>query len=251
MDPAQQDPDRQTDRTTGEQAAGPSLATRLAMLCILAVALGYTEAAVVVYLRALIAPLRAKHFPDAAAESLPLLSVEQLQAGGEQFTQALLIEVTREPVPLVLLLAVAWGFRRGRGQVVGFFLIGFGLWDIGYYAFLKLLLGWPDSLGTWDVLYLIPTAWVAPVWAPLAISVTMLAAGLAVVHRGGFRRGKGALLAWPAVAAGVALVLTTFVLRTEEAFDAVPARYDWGVFWAGWAVGAAGLAWLLWPDIRR
>ena len=60
---------------------------RLAAVAILAVALAYTEASVVVYLREVIVPIRSVHFPSAAREPLPLLTVQQLSKAGEVFVQ--------------------------------------------------------------------------------------------------------------------------------------------------------------------
>ncbi len=48
------------------------------------------------------------------------------------------------------------------------------MWDIFYYIFLKALLGWPASLLTWDILFLIPVVWVGPVIGPVINSLTMI-----------------------------------------------------------------------------
>jgi hypothetical protein len=37
-----------------------------------------------------------------------------------------------------------------------------------------MLLHWPDSLFTWDILFLIPVPWVGPVLAPCIISISMI-----------------------------------------------------------------------------
>src|SRR6266850_628445 len=41
--------------------------------------------------------------------------------------------------------------------------VAFGVWDIFYYVFLKLLTPWPRSLLDWDVLFLVPLPWWGPV----------------------------------------------------------------------------------------
>ena len=38
-------------------------------------------------------------------------------------------------------------------------------------------MGWPDTLRSWDILFLIPMPWVAPVWAPLSVATFFVAAG--------------------------------------------------------------------------
>lgn len=219
---------------------------RCLAVAVLAVGLAYTEAALVVYLRELIAPIRREHFPGAVDEALPLLTIEHLRQAGAPYTRLLAVEVSREVWPIVSLLAMAWGLRRRKGELAAFFLIGFGVWDIFYYVFLKVLIGWPASLGTWDVLYLIPTAWVAPVWAPLTVAATMVALGLAVLRRGAgaarMRIAPGA-----AILTGVGLILASFFMRSREAFAAVPSRFDWPWFLAGWLLAVAGAAWWLRP----
>jgi hypothetical protein len=226
-------------------------AGRLACAAMLAVALGYMEASVVVYLRRIIAPVRRVHRPAAVAEPLPLLTVGQLSQAGREFEQLLVVEVAREIAPLVILAAASWALRRRKGEAAAFFMLGFGLWDILYYLFLKVLLGWPASLGTWDVLYLIPTAWVAPVWAPLVIAGTLVVAGLGILlRRGELNLPRRCFVAWFLLAVGTALVLTSFFLRTAEAFEAVPARFDWAWFLGGWLLVVSGLVLLLRPGRR-
>ena len=85
-------------------------------------------------------------------------------------------EVMREAATIVMLLAVAYlAYERLVLKAVTFVWI-FAIWDLFYYVFLKLLIGWPPSLTTNDVLFLIPRAWVAPVWVPVLVS--MLAFGV-------------------------------------------------------------------------
>jgi hypothetical protein len=54
----------------------------------------------------------------------------------------------------------------------------FAFWDIFYYAGLWLIIRWPSSLLTQDVLFLIPTPWIAPVWFPILVSLLAIAAVL-------------------------------------------------------------------------
>ena len=56
------------------------------------------------------------------------------------------------------------------------------MWDIGYYAFLRAVIGWPGSLKTPDVLFLIPGPWVAPVFVPVAISAVMIVGALLLLR---------------------------------------------------------------------
>ena len=80
-----------------------------------------------------------------------------------------------------MLLAVASLAGRGPLQKLAYFLLAFGVWDIGYYVALKVMLGWPASLGTRDLLFLTPRQWWAPVWQPLLISSVFVVVALALL----------------------------------------------------------------------
>jgi hypothetical protein len=150
--------------TDSDISAGGAAPRRIAFVALFAVTMAYFEAAVVVYLRAIA-------YPEGFA--FPL-------AGIDPFIAA--TEVGREAASLLMILAVAFLAGRGRAQRLAVFLIVFGIWDIFYYLFLKLLLGWPASLLTWDVLFLIPVVWAAPVIAPAAAAALMILLGLAILR---------------------------------------------------------------------
>ncbi len=222
-----------------------SLVGRVAGMVVLATALGYAEACVVVYLREALAPVRRRHYPQAVREPLPLLTSRHLREAGDDTAVLLPAEVLREPAPLLVLAVAALGLRRRRGEGAGLFVLGFAAWDLLYYAFLKLLTGWPGSLRTWDVLFLIPVPWVAPVWAPMAVSLTLLPVGGALLVRPRRRARGGGVAAWSAVTAGAGLVVASFLMRASQAVGVVPERFDWPVFLAGWVLGVAGVFWLV------
>ena len=148
----------------GYNSTGGAAPRRLAYVAAFAVTMAYFEAAVVVYLRAIA-------YPEGFA--FPL-------AGIDPFIAA--TEVGREAASLLMILAMAFLAGRGRAQRLAVFLIVFGIWDIFYYLFLKLLLGWPASLLTWDVLFLIPVVWAAPVIAPAATAALMILLGTAILR---------------------------------------------------------------------
>ncbi len=137
---------------------------RLGWLVLFGIAMGLLEAIVVVYLREL-------YFPHGFR--FPLQSMPQ---------RMVTLELLREACTIIMLAAVAAVSVRTLLQRSSVFLIAFGVWDIFYYVFLKLLLGWPDSLLTWDVLFLIPVTWLGPVLAPLVCSVIMIAYGLLCIN---------------------------------------------------------------------
>ena len=140
--------------------------TVLALL-LFGIAFGYLEAAVVTYLRALHEPARQRFHPGRSpSELFPLLTLEQMRAAAPGQMQALAIEVGRETATIIMLASVALAVARSAGDWAAAFVIMFGTWDITFYVFLKVLLDWPASIFTWDILFLIPVPWVGPVLSP-------------------------------------------------------------------------------------
>src|SRR4029077_17088342 len=95
-------------------------------LLVLGVAVGYFEAAVVVYLRELYYP-QGFRFPVVLAT-----------------LRVATIETAREAASIVLLAAGARLARRAFLERFAAFALLFGVWDLFYYVFLKLILGWPE-----------------------------------------------------------------------------------------------------------
>src|SRR5580765_4259417 len=89
-------------------------------------------------------------------------------------------ELVREAATLVMLLTVGILAGRGWRSRLGYAAIAFGVWDIFYYIFLKVLCGWPHSLWDWDILFLLPLPWWGPVLAPVSIALLMVLSGTLV-----------------------------------------------------------------------
>jgi hypothetical protein len=142
---------------------------RLTVLFVFAAAMGWLEGVVVVYIRGLLGVAHGSGTPGPAELTRRFTSLPWLMP----------TEQTREAATIVMLAAVAWLAGRRLSSRFGAFLVAFGTWDIVYYVALYALLGWPASLGTMDVLFLIPPGpwWNQPVWVPVAISCGMIAAG--------------------------------------------------------------------------
>src|SRR5689334_11254943 len=148
-------------------------------LFLFGVAFGYLEAAVVSYLRTIHAPTVQRFYPGRSPGDLfPLLTLEQTRTIAPEQMRTIAIEVGREAATLIMLAAIALAVCRNSGEWAAAFAIAFGVWDILFYLFLKVLLDWPASLATWDILFLIPVPWVGPVLAPVIVSVSMIAAGI-------------------------------------------------------------------------
>ncbi len=170
-----------------------------------AVAFAFVEAAVVEYLRAIY------YLPGDGGFRFPVLTVEQIRALGEEHWRRLLIELGREAATLVMLTAVGIVAGKNRRESWAYFMIAFGVWDIFYYLWLKLFLGWPPGMMTWDLLFIVPVPWVAPVLAPVIISAALMVSGLIVL----FYESQGRPLItratdWALVTGGGLTVIASF-----------------------------------------
>lgn len=159
-----------------------------------AIAMGFLEAIVVVYLREL-------YYPNGF--SFPL---QAMPAG------ILSVELVREICTMVMLLTIALIAGKNKLQKFAWFIYCFAVWDIFYYVGLKLFLNWPPSLMTWDLLFLIPVAWVGPVLAPVICSLTMilLAACIVVLQEKGYDvRIK--FSEWGLIIGGAVIIFIAFI----------------------------------------
>jgi len=92
------------------------------------------------------------------------------------------IELGREISTIIILLSV--GIIAGRKKIhkFCFFIIAFGIWDIFYYIWLYVMLGWPENLMTWDLLFYVPLPWVGPVITPVLIAIAMTVGGSLIIY---------------------------------------------------------------------
>ena len=127
---------------------------RRTLLVVLAFAVGmaWVEAASVYYIRALV-----DRIIPYQATPLPIHGV----LGG--------VELVREAATLVMLLTLGMLAARSWSRRLGYTAIAFGVWDILYYVFLRLMTGWPTSLFDWAILFLLPLPWWGPVLAPVQV----------------------------------------------------------------------------------
>ncbi len=156
----------------------------LVALALFAIAFGYVEAAVVVYIRASIGLLPG--FQGTLAEVRQLsASLYRQPIRDIQLPPALTqVEVVREAATMVMLISVAFVAGRSRLERWTAFLWCFAIWDIVYYLGLRLTVGWPYSLLSPDVLFLIPVPWISQVWFPLLVSGMTVAAVIGAITLG-------------------------------------------------------------------
>ncbi len=150
-------------------STSPSRALRLLVVTIYAVAMGWLEAVVVVYIRGLVGLAQTETMPGPS----------EIMARFQALPWLVPTEQTREAATLVMLLAAAWLAADRLRPRAGAFLVMFGVWDLAYYAALHALVRWPPSLTSMDVLFLIPPHpwWYQPVWVPALISCGMIGGG--------------------------------------------------------------------------
>lgn len=149
---------------------------------IFGVAFGFVEAAVVVYLRHLLGVgFTPPHIDRSEILFLtPGIAFLEPQTAVKiiKDTTFLNIERLRETATLVMLAAMAVLAGKKIGEKIAFFFVVFGIWDIFYYIFLRLIIGWPKTLLDLDIFFLLPTPWVGPVIVPILISAVLITVSL-------------------------------------------------------------------------
>lgn len=132
---------------------------KLSILAIFGIAMGHLEGVVVVYLR----------------KALGMTDAESNKASIGMFPKRYLrIEISREAATIIMLAAIAWIAGETLIDRILLFLWTFAFWDIIYYVSLYVLIKWPPTFNTMDVLFLIPAPWIAPVWFPIGISAATI-----------------------------------------------------------------------------
>jgi hypothetical protein len=193
------------------------------LVIFLAIAFGYNEAAVVVYLRDIFHP-GGFEFP---LKQFPIES-----------SKLIFVEIGREAATLIVIASAAWLAGKNRRQRISFFMIIFAVWDIFYYVFLKIILGWPATIMDWDILFLIPLPWAGPVAAPIAVSIAMIVfAGIILYYD--FKDRPIKLNVWDAAGFGIAglIIIASFCIAGK--YMTHPAYYE-HFSWALFSVGMIG-----------
>ena len=209
----------------------------LRWLGLYALAMALVEAAIVVHLRHLYSPLDPQRlFP------LVLLSHADLA-----------LELARELATVVMIVVVAVLAERGWARRFAAFVFVFGLWDLGYYAWLKLVLDWPRTWLEWDVLFLIPWPWFGPWLAAALIAALFTLWGGWILTDARALRPRRADIA--GFVAGTLVALSAFLAPAWPLLaGGEPAFRDWqpGAFlWAVYLPGLGGMAVALWSAARH
>jgi hypothetical protein len=208
-------------------------------LTVFSIAMGYMETAVVVYLREMYYP---------GGFGFPLKPVGYSIA---------VTEIIREAATIIMLAGAGVMTGRTLTEKFGNFVYSFAVWDIFYYVFLKLLLHWPDSLLTWDLLFLIPVPWVGPVICPVINSLSMILLAFVIAYftdTGG--QVKLTVKEWTLLVTGSVIVIVSYTLDYSSyilshfsiaelldelnrdvilsyASEYIPKHFDWWIYIAG------------------
>ncbi len=206
---------------------------------VFAIAMAFLETSVVIYLRELMYP---------EGFSFPLAPIDPGIA---------LTEILREAATLIMLVMI--GVLAGKRFIDGFawFLYSFAIWDIFYYIFLKVMIDWPESFLTWDILFLIPATWTGPVLTPILVSLVMILLASIIIY---FTE-KGIMIRitameWTGLILGSIVLITGFIwdyskfilqeftpreilsLPDKKPFydfsiEYIPYRFPWIIFFTG------------------
>jgi len=194
-----------------------SLHTKIIFSALFAISMAYLESSVVVYLREL-------YYPDGF--QFPLTEIP---------LKILFTEIGREAATIIMLFAYAKSVGRNGREVMAYFSLNFGIWDIWYYIWLKLLLNWPSTIMDWDILFLIPVPWIGPVLAPVLVSLALICAGYIVLR---FEiQNKPIRLTrtdWIMEIISGLIIILSFVIPLEDLrIINMPEYYPWWLFFCG------------------
>lgn len=153
----------------------------LILTALFAIAFGFVEATLVIYLRAAVGllPGYGGTLSDVAKLSADLY--QQSQILSELPKSLLTLEFFREAATMIILISIAFLTVKIKRERWAIFLWTFAIWDIFYYIGLWLTVGWPTSLLSPDVLFLIPIPWFSQVWFPILVSAFMILAVLLTI----------------------------------------------------------------------
>jgi hypothetical protein len=171
------------------------------------------------------------------------------------------LEWFREMCTIIMILGVSFLASKKLSKKVAYFAYAFGIWDIFYYIWLKIILNWPASFLTWDVLFLIPIPWLSPMLAPVIISITIIFFAIMVLN---FDVKKIRINEWILLISGAIITIITFLwdytflilkngflmkfakLSTDPGFltitgSYVPIHYNWILFIFGEILAIIGI----------
>jgi hypothetical protein len=211
------------------------LSTKIFAVLIFSIAMAYLESAIVIYLRLL-------YYPEGFIFPIKIIP-----------DKIFLIEFGRELATIFMLTSISFLISVKFVERFAYFLFAFGVWDIFYYAWLKLFINWPASFLTDDLLFLIPVPWISPVLAPIIISIIFIAMSIILLtFQLKERRIKSGLLVYVPIILGVMLVLFSFMWNFQNRLNMTsPVEFLWKVFEIGTFLIVLGCAILIRSSLIR
>ena len=206
---------------------------RLLLVVVYAIGMAWVESACVYYLRTLVGGVD-------PSRPIPVTIPGALGP----------VELVREVATLVMLLAIGGLAGHTRRSRIAYTAIAFGVWDVFYYVFLKVMCGWPASLFDWDLLFLLPLPWWGPVIAPVSIAMLMIVWGIIDTQSGSAHDRPPTSPLWPLTGAGVGLALYVFMADAVGALArggdittiVAPSSFNWAAFIVSLALMGAPVA---------
>ena len=190
----------------------------LIVLSIYAVAMALLEAAVVVYMRRL-------YYPENPLELFPLQFLNHYDPA---------LELSREAATIAMILAVAFlAKQQSVTRYFAAFVFVFGVWDLFYYLWLKVLIDWPRTWLEWDVLFLIPAVWLGPWICPAAIAALFAIWGgwtLCTTRNVAFTPKSSIIFATGAGLGLIAFMQPALGQSTQQLSQYTPGRFWWWLF---------------------
>lgn len=212
--------------------------TRWLLVVAFAVGMAWVEAASVYYLRVMVD--RVEPYQE---NPLPIQGVLGR------------VELVREAATLVMLVTIGALAGRTWHRRLGYTAVAFGVWDILYYVFLRIISGWPASLFDWDILFLLPLPWWGPVLAPVCIAVLMIVWGTFASQWPDRTPATPLTRAlWGLNWLGIALALSVFMADSFRAVprgldvvrQVLPKPFNWPVFYVALLLMATPVAHSSW-----
>lgn len=189
----------------------------LFFLTLFGISFAFIESSVVVYLREL-------YYSNGSV--FPLNEIPE---------KILKVEILREFFSLILIFSASVSFGKSRILKIASFFYIFGVWDIFYYVFLYIFLKWPKNLFEWDILFLIPAPWIAPVYAPILCSLSFIIFGIFLFHF--WKEGYPVpieLRDWVFFIVSCILILSSFFYETKNVINGlIPQKFPLILFFSG------------------
>jgi len=214
---------------------------------IYAIGMAFLESAVVVYLRNMF-------YPDGF--TFPIVQLN---------SQIAITEVLREVATVLMLVSVGVLVTKKASERFAYFIYAFAIWDIFYYIFLYFLMGWPQSLLDWDILFLIPVTWFGPVISPVLIAFMMIVLAVSIIYfNQKFDKVKISAIEWGLFTSGSVIVILSWIWDTvlyvinhfsfskladiklgelikSFSLDYVPEHFPWLIYFFGFSFIVTGI----------